>query len=68
VSGSDRHASRWQQALRIPGAEELTLDHAYRAMVPHGRAVAPRKCVQHPTSAELPAECPTEAGTIQLAR
>jgi Transposase DDE domain len=32
VSGSDRHASRWQHGLRIPGADDLTLDHAYRAM------------------------------------
>jgi hypothetical protein len=33
VSGSDRHASRWHYGLlRIPGAEEPTLDHAYRAM------------------------------------
>jgi Transposase DDE domain len=32
VSGSDRHASRWHRGLRIPGSEELTLDHAYRAM------------------------------------
>ena len=32
VSGSDRHASRWHYGFRIPGAEELTLDHAYRAM------------------------------------
>lgn len=32
VSGSDRHASHWQRGLRIPGAEQLTLDHAYRAM------------------------------------
>jgi hypothetical protein len=32
VSGSDRHASSWQQAFKIVGAEELTLDHAYKAM------------------------------------
>jgi hypothetical protein len=32
VSGSDRHASSWQQAFKIAGAEELTLDHAYKAM------------------------------------
>jgi Transposase DDE domain len=32
VSGSDRHASNWQRGLRIPGAEALTLDHAYKAM------------------------------------
>ena len=33
VSGSDRHASRWHHGFRIPGAEELMLDHAYRAMI-----------------------------------
>jgi hypothetical protein len=32
VSGSDRHASRWREALRIPGVEQLTLDQAYKAM------------------------------------
>ncbi|MFN0191105.1 MAG: IS1634 family transposase [Aestuariivirga sp.] len=32
VSGSDRHASAWRHALRIPGAEHLDLDHAYKAM------------------------------------
>ena len=32
VSGSDRHASTWQQTIEIPGAEELTLNHAYKAM------------------------------------
>lgn len=32
VSGSDRHASRWHDGFRIPGTEQLTLDHAYRAM------------------------------------
>ena len=32
VSGSDRHASTWQQTIEIPGGEELTLNHAYKAM------------------------------------
>jgi DDE family transposase len=32
VSGSDRHASTWQQTLEIPGVEDLTLNHAYKAM------------------------------------
>jgi Transposase DDE domain len=32
VSGSDRHASRWREALRIPGTENLTLDQVYKAM------------------------------------
>ena len=32
VSGSDRHASRWHYGFRIPDTEDLTLDHAYRAM------------------------------------
>ena len=32
VSGSDRHASSWRRGLRIPGAEDLTLDDAYQAM------------------------------------
>ena len=40
VSGSDRHASRWHHGFRIPGAEELTLDHAYRAMIWLGEEVA----------------------------
>jgi hypothetical protein len=32
VSGSDRHAHDWRQRLRVPGAEALTLDDAYKAM------------------------------------
>jgi hypothetical protein len=32
ISGSDRHASEWRNALRVPGAEGLDLDHAYKAM------------------------------------
>jgi len=32
ISGSDRHASTWQQTLDIPGAKDLMLDHAYKAM------------------------------------
>jgi hypothetical protein len=32
VSGSDRHASTWQQTIEIPGVEDLTLNHAYKAM------------------------------------
>src|ERR1700758_450864 len=32
VSGSDRHASRWQRDFRIPGVQGLMLDHAYKAM------------------------------------
>jgi hypothetical protein len=32
VSGSDRHASRWQRGFRLPGVAELTLDQAYKAM------------------------------------
>ena len=32
VSGSDRHAHDWHQRQRIPGAEALALEHAYKAM------------------------------------
>lgn len=32
VSGSDRHASEWRNGLRVPGAEGLGLDEAYKAM------------------------------------
>lgn len=32
ISGSDLHASDWKDKIRIPGAEGLTLDQAYRAM------------------------------------
>ena len=32
VSGSDRHAHDWHQRLRIPGATDLTLKQAYKAM------------------------------------
>jgi hypothetical protein len=32
ISGSDRHASDWRSGLRVPGADGLDLDHAYKAM------------------------------------
>jgi len=32
VSGSDRHASEWRNAYRVPGADGLDLDDAYTAM------------------------------------
>jgi Transposase DDE domain len=32
VSGSDRHASMWQNAFRVPGVEDLDLDQVYKAM------------------------------------
>mgnify|MGYP000393908188 CR=1 FL=1 len=49
VSGSDRHASRWHQGFRIPGAEELTLDHAYRAMIWLGEEIAARLFISERT-------------------
>src|SRR3954463_14776436 len=39
VSGSDRHASTWQQTLDIPGAKDLMLNHAYKAMAWLGEAI-----------------------------
>jgi hypothetical protein len=32
VSGSDRHASRWRLNFRIPGTDDIKLDHSYLAM------------------------------------
>jgi hypothetical protein len=32
ISGSDRHANDWRSRVRVPGAERLDLDHAYKAM------------------------------------
>ena len=32
VSGSDRHAASWRETLEVPGADAITLDHAYKAM------------------------------------
>jgi Transposase DDE domain len=40
VSGSDRHAHDWHQRLRIPGAEALTLEQAYKAMAWLGEQTA----------------------------
>jgi hypothetical protein len=39
VSGSDRHASTWQQTIDIPGVEDLTLNHAYKAMAWLGETI-----------------------------
>jgi hypothetical protein len=47
ISGSDRHANDWCGRVRVPGAEGLDLDHAYKAMAWLGevdaRAAAPRR-------------------------
>ena len=40
VSGSDRHAHDWRRRLRVPGAEALPLDDAYKAMAWLGEATA----------------------------
>jgi hypothetical protein len=32
VSGSDRHSSVWRNGVRVPGAEQLDLDHVHKAM------------------------------------
>jgi hypothetical protein len=39
VSGSDRHASTWQQTLDLPGTKDLMLHHAYKAMAWLGEAI-----------------------------
>ena len=39
VSGSDRHASTWQQTLEVPGVEALSLNGAYKAMAWLGEAI-----------------------------
>jgi len=50
VSGSDRHASTWRQTIDIPDVEELTLNHAYKAMTWLGETIdgedtgQPRHC------------------------
>jgi hypothetical protein len=50
VSGSDRHASTWQQTIDIPGVQDLTLNHAYKAMAWLGETIdgedsgQPRHC------------------------
>jgi hypothetical protein len=46
ISGSDRHAEGWKDKVRIPGAEALTLDQAYKAMAWLGEEV--------PTNADRP--------------
>ena len=46
VSGSDRHASTWQHSVHIPGADALTLDHAYKAMAWLGEDVGARQANQ----------------------
>jgi hypothetical protein len=40
TSGSDRHASTWRRGLHIPGTEDLTLEHAYKAMAWLGEDLA----------------------------
>ena len=40
TSGATPALRIWHHGFRIPGAEELTLDHAYRAMIWLGEEVA----------------------------
>lgn len=40
VSGSDRHASTWRHGIHIPDADNLTLEHAYKAMAWLGEDLA----------------------------
>jgi hypothetical protein len=47
VSGSDRHASTWQQSMHIPGADSLTLNHAYKAMAWLGEDIETGKAARH---------------------
>jgi hypothetical protein len=46
VSGSDRHANRWRETVDVPGADALTLDHAYKAMAWLGEDVTTPGAVQ----------------------
>ena len=39
ISGSDRAAEAWKENYSIPGAEELALQHLYRAMVRLGQEI-----------------------------
>src|SRR5512134_1028568 len=39
VSGSDRPADHWRRGIVVPGAESLTLEHAYKAMTWLGEAI-----------------------------
>ncbi len=43
VSGSDRHAASWRETLEVPGADGITLDHAYKAMAWLGEPSMPVK-------------------------
>ena len=40
ASGSDRAAERWRECYRIPGTEDLALQHLYRAMAWLGEQIA----------------------------
>jgi hypothetical protein len=39
VSGSDRHATTWQQTLDIPGAKDLLLDQVCKDIARIGEAI-----------------------------
>ncbi|MDX5930240.1 IS1634 family transposase [Acidiphilium acidophilum] len=41
VSGSDRRAASWRETIEVPGADGITLDHAYKAMAWLGEPIAP---------------------------
>ena len=62
ISGSDRHASTWQHSVHIPGADALTLDHAYKAMAWLGEDVGDRQANQTRCRTEVIEEDKTTGG------
>lgn len=46
VSGSDRHASTWREAVEVSSADTLTLDHAYKAMAWLGEDITSKTATQ----------------------
>jgi len=54
VSGSDRHANAWRETVEVPGADALTLDHAYKAMAWLGEDIsAPGEELQRSRTDEI---------------
>jgi hypothetical protein len=67
VSGSDRHASGWRQALRIPGADGLDLDDAYKAMAWLGTLDADRRSTAEAVEEALYRHRQPLFGTVSIA-
>ena len=68
ASGSDRAAERWRECYRIPGTEDLALQHLYRAMAWLGEELGQGMLGSPRCTKDVIEEAPLSASAISLAK